>query len=248
MAKDHIMANGNKNSARKIMVVADPTRESAAALQYALSHAVAENDTLILLHVGNPNAWKNLLGALIKKPLPNSSSSTSTSPSEGGGINSSSLGAFFKKSLPAIAASSPPSTPGASNSAATEGGGVKGCAGKGYMDFLGTMKHACEVAQPNVKVCTETVDMDGNAKEKALIILAKSASLGIDVLVIGQRRSLSNVILRPRRSVSIRGLGLDMADYLIDNSKCTCVAVQKKGQTAGYLLNTKTHRNFWLLA
>nr|XP_016443313.1 PREDICTED: uncharacterized protein LOC107768687 [Nicotiana tabacum] len=254
MARDHIMADG-KNSTRKVMVVADPTRESAAALQYALSHAVAENDMLILLHVGNPNAWRNLLGSIIKKPLPNSAtssfSSTSTSttslPSqseEGRGIHNNPFGAFFKKSLASYA--SPPSSSMLSNVA--EDGGVRGCGGKGYMDFLGTMKHACEVAQPKIKVCTETVEMDGNAKEKASIILAKAASLGIDVLVIGQRRSLSNVILRPRRSVSLRGLGLDMAEYLIENSKCTCVAVQRKGQTAGYLLNTKTHRNFWLLA
>ncbi|KAJ8547167.1 hypothetical protein K7X08_010753 [Anisodus acutangulus] len=232
------------------MVVADPTRESTAALQYALSHAVAENDTLILLHVGNPNAWRNLLGTLIKKPLPNSTTSSSTSttslasPSDGGGVHNNPFGAFFKKSLPSIG--SPPPSPATSNVA--EGGGVNRCAGKGYMDFLGTMKHACEVTQPKLKVCTETVEMDGNAKEKATIILAKAASLGIDILVIGQRRSLSNVILRPRRSVSLRVLGLDMAEYLIENSKCTCVAVQRKGQTAGYLLNTKTHRNFWLLA
>jgi hypothetical protein len=40
---------------------------------------------------------------------------------------------------------------------------------------------------------------------------------------------------------------VDTAEYLIEKSKCTCVAVQKKGHN-GYLLNTKTHRNFWLLA
>jgi len=40
----------------------------------------------------------------------------------------------------------------------------------------------------------------------------------------------------------------DLAEYLIENSKCTCVGVQKKGQNGGYLLNTKTYRNFWLLA
>ncbi|KAH0640496.1 hypothetical protein KY285_037082 [Solanum tuberosum] len=240
------MADG-KNSTKKIMVVADPTRESASALQYALSHAVAENDTLILLHVGNPNAWRNLLGALIKKPLPNSSMSTSTSTSTSTSPSDSSpFSTFFRKSL--TNTTSPQPTSAGSHEAAEDGGDVKGCTGKGYMNFLGTMKHACEVAQPKIKVCTETVEMDGNAKEKATVILAKSASFGIDILVIGQRRSLSNVILRPKRSVSLRGLGLDMADYLIDNSKCTCVAVQKKGQTAGYLLNTKTHRNFWLLA
>lgn len=187
VTRDHIMADGN-NSPKKIMVVADPTRESASALQYALSHAVAENDTLILLHVGNPNAWRNLLGALIKKPLPNSSTS------DGGGVNSSPFGTFFKKSLPTI--TSPQPTSAASHEAVEDGGGVKGWNGKGYMDFLGTMKHACEVAQPKIKVCTETVEMDGNAKEKASVILAKSASFGIDILVIGQRRSLSNVILR----------------------------------------------------
>ncbi|CAN4120622.1 unnamed protein product [Withania somnifera] len=233
----------NSSSTRKIMVVADPTSESAAALQYTLSHAVTENDTLILLHVGNPNAWRNVLGALIKKPLPNSSTSSSTVSSDGGCVHSRPIGAFFKKSLPAIALSPSPSPPPPSLVENVSMG-----AGKGYMDFLGTMKHACEVAQPKIKVCTETVEMDGNAKEKASIILAKSASLGIDILVIGQRKSLSNVILRPKKSVSLRGLRLDMAAYLIDNSKCTCVAVQKKGQAAGYLLNTKTHRNFWLLA
>lgn len=38
------------------------------------------------------------------------------------------------------------------------------------------------------------------------------------------------------------------AEFLIEHSKCLCVSVQKKGQNAGYLLNTKTHKNFWLLA
>ncbi|XP_012828848.1 PREDICTED: uncharacterized protein LOC105950076 [Erythranthe guttata] len=53
--------------ARKVMVVADPTRESAGALQYALSHAIVDNDTLVLLHVENPNAWRNPFGALFRK-------------------------------------------------------------------------------------------------------------------------------------------------------------------------------------
>ena len=48
---------------------------------------------------------------------------------------------------------------------------------------------------------------------------------------------------------SSRGIkAIDTAEYLIDNSNCTCVGVQKKGQKGGYLLNTKTHKNFWLLA
>ncbi|KAI3459575.1 hypothetical protein Pfo_016238 [Paulownia fortunei] len=79
--------------ARKVMVVADPSRESAGALQYALSHAVLEDDTLVLLHVENPNAWKNPFGALFKSPLSPGSArvsgvgsySSSVAAVEGGG-------------------------------------------------------------------------------------------------------------------------------------------------------------------
>ncbi|KAL2463501.1 Ca2+ sensor (EF-Hand superfamily) [Forsythia ovata] len=192
--------------ARKVMVVVDPTRESAAALQYALSHAVLEKDTLILFHVEHTNAWKNPFGSFFRKP-------SATSGGSGGTTSSSSF------------------------SSSTEAGG-------GVMDFLEAMKHACEIAHPNLKILVEKADLvDG--KDKASIILAQTIAQRIDLLVIGQRRSLSNAILGPKRG-SLRGL--DTAEYLIENSKCTCVAVQKKGQNAGYLLNTKTHRNFWLLA
>lgn len=44
---------------QKIMVVAEPTRESAAALHYVLSRVVYDNDILYLLHVENPTFWKN---------------------------------------------------------------------------------------------------------------------------------------------------------------------------------------------
>lgn len=60
---------GGSAAARKVMVVADASRDSAGALQYALSHAVVENDTLILLHIENPNPWKKPFGALFKNPM-----------------------------------------------------------------------------------------------------------------------------------------------------------------------------------
>jgi len=47
-------AGNRKGDARRVMVVADPTRESAAALQYALGHAIIEKDELILIHVTSP--------------------------------------------------------------------------------------------------------------------------------------------------------------------------------------------------
>ncbi|KAL8048288.1 hypothetical protein ABFX02_07G054200 [Erythranthe guttata] len=198
--------------ARKVMVVADPTRESAGALQYALSHAIVDNDTLVLLHVENPNAWRNPFGALFRKQ-----------PSNGAG------GAAASNSLPPASA---------------EGGGGGG--GGVEVDFLDAMKQACGAAQPKLKVSVVVARAEmADGKDKASVILGQSAALKIDLLIVGHKRSLSNAILGSRRGGSLRGLD---TDHIITNSKCTCVAVQKKGQHGGYLLTSKTHKNFWLLA
>nr|GMD77244.1 Universal stress protein [Ipomoea batatas] len=115
------------------------------------------------------------------------------------------------------------------------------------MEFLEALKRACEIAQPKSIVQTERVAMmDG--KDKGSIILSHSAKLGIDLLIIGQKRTLSHAILGCDRNMSGSLRGQDTAEYLIENSKCTCVGVQRKGQNAGYILNTKIQKNFWLLA
>lgn len=138
--------------ARKVMVVADPTRESAGALQYALSHVLLEQDELILIHVDNPNAWKNPFATFLRRPS-----------------NSS------------------------SNGAATLSSSSEGVAAQGDVDFLEEMKQACEVAQPKLRVHTAKVQLESSTK--ASVILSQTKILGIDLLVIGQRRSLSNAIL-----------------------------------------------------
>ncbi|KAI3907755.1 hypothetical protein MKW98_008432 [Papaver atlanticum] len=206
---------------RKIMVVADPTRESAGALQWVLSHAILEHDELILLHVANASSWRNTLTTFLKR------SPSATTTSEGG-----------------------------SERGGRGGGGGGGGGGdkeqkeqkERDLEFLAEMKNACELAQPKVKVKTERVEMEG--REKAFTVLMQSKLLSIDLLVVGQRRHLSSAILGCRLSThSTKATkGMDTAEYLIENSKCTCVGVQKKGQNGGYLLNTKTHKNFWLLA
>ncbi|KAG6664614.1 hypothetical protein CIPAW_02G105800, partial [Carya illinoinensis] len=169
---------------------------------YALSHAVFEQDELILLHVGNPNSWRYTFSTFLRKPSISSCSHTTCADGSNGG----------------------------------------------EVDFLEEMKHACKITQPTLHVRVERVEMEG--KDKAGVILFQSMALGVDLMVVGQRRSLSTAILRSRRpGGSMRGTkAVDTAEYLIENSKCTCVGVQKKGQNAGFLLNSKTHKNFWLLA
>ncbi|KAL3634438.1 hypothetical protein CASFOL_021492 [Castilleja foliolosa] len=193
---------GGSVEARKVMVVADPSRESSGALQYALAHAIQDGDTLVLLHVENPGAWKNPFGALFKYPA---------SPGRGGGQISS---------------------------AAAEG--------ERDVDFIDGMKRVCSAAKPKLKVEVEKAET-AEGRDKASMILAHSEACKIDLLIIGQRRTtLSNSLLGPRRGLSLRGF--DTADYVVENSQCKCVAVQKKGQNGGYLLNSKLHKNFWLLA
>ncbi|WJZ87450.1 hypothetical protein VitviT2T_006828 [Vitis vinifera] len=198
--------NGGTVPKRKVMVVADPTRESAAALQYALSHAMMEKDELILIQVGNPNSWRSTFSTFLKRPTP-------------------------------------PAAVAASSTERSRGGGD--------WDHLEAMKHACAFALPKVRVHIERVAMEGKG-DKATTILHYCKLFSVDLLIVGQRRSLSTTILgdRSRRNGGPSRLAkaTDTAEYLIENSKCTCVGVQKKGQNAGYLLNSKTQRNFWLLA
>ncbi|KAF5465835.1 hypothetical protein F2P56_015805 [Juglans regia] len=196
------MQGGGTPPTRKVMVIAEPTRESAIALQYTLSHAIFEQDELILLHVGKyPSSRPNAFSTFMRRPKVGSSSAIAFSDVGGGNV-----------------------------------------------DFLEEMKHACKIAQPKLLVSVKRVEIEG--KNKARVILFQSKMLNIDLIFVGQRRSLSSSILGCRRpGGSMRAAKVvDTAEYLIENSNCNCVGVQKKGQNAGYLLNTKTHKNFWLLA
>lgn len=158
---------GGTSPARKVMVVADPNRESAAALQYALSHVAVENDTLILLHVELPNssAWKIPFSAIFKRPLLTNASTGASSP-----VNSSS-------SVDAFGCA----------------GGVVGGSAGGAIDFLEAMKHACGMANPKLKIQAAKVGLDG--KDKAAVILAQCTAHKVELLIVGQKTTLSNALL-----------------------------------------------------
>ncbi|KAH0455863.1 hypothetical protein IEQ34_015895 [Dendrobium chrysotoxum] len=212
---------------RRVMVIADASRESSVALQWALSHAILEQDDLILLHVetSNPSRRGGGLSAFLRRP---------TSSGNAGNQQH-----HHQLALTSTSSSS-------SSSSSSTGSAVSAGSGDvGEYDFLEAMRAACEAAQPKVKVQVEKVEMEGRVK--AAVILSQTKLLGVDLLVIGQRRSGSS-FLGCKLSGSMSGRGLDTAEFLIEHCKCLCVGVQKKGQNAGYLLNTKTHKNFWLLA
>jgi nucleotide-binding universal stress UspA family protein len=47
---------------RLVMIIADPGRESTAAMEWALSHAVVEGDDILLLHVNMPHTYSGAAG------------------------------------------------------------------------------------------------------------------------------------------------------------------------------------------
>ncbi|XP_058101362.1 uncharacterized protein LOC131245727 [Magnolia sinica] len=131
----------------------------------------------------------------------------------------------------------PPTVPGQADPSSVEGGDY---------EFLDDMRTTCLALQPRVQVQVERVDMDG--RDKASVILLQAKVFSVDLIVIGQRRHFSQIFLGGKLGGKSANKAPDTAEYLIENSKCLCVGVQKKGQKAGYVLNTKTRRNFWLLA
>ncbi|KAK4777052.1 hypothetical protein SAY86_005740 [Trapa natans] len=237
---------------RKVMVVADPTQESATALQYALSHGgLTDQDELILLHVDSPSdsSWRTTFTTLFRwqshhyhqedgnhllffhsqnrgrgvcDPIGEASSTTRGAAGIGG-----SLAAAVRRATV----------------------GLQGFAAEST-DFLEEMKSICELDHPKIRVRIERME-NKEGKEKAAVVLDQSDLHGVDAIIVGQRRSLSTAMLGLRRSLAVAGesaKGKDIAEYLIKHSKCDCVGVQRKGQNAGYLLNSKTRKNFWLLA
>ncbi|KAK1552715.1 hypothetical protein Q3G72_022251 [Acer saccharum] len=221
--------------ARKVMVVVDSSKESIGALQYTLFNEVVQQDELVLIHVENPNSWKNPFSAFLRRH--NILSNLISSMAASAATSSLSFNEREKERE-------------REREREKEQELLPGATG----DFLEEMKYSCKVIQPEVVVHTVRVQTESN--NKAAAILWQTEMLEIDLLVIGQQRSRSSPsnsifagIMRIGGSPSPSNgtKGMDTIEYLIENCKGICVAVQKNGQN-GYLLNTKARKNFWLLA
>ncbi|CAN8266609.1 unnamed protein product [Cochlearia groenlandica] len=106
------------------------------------------------------------------------------------------------------------------------------------------LKNVCQLKKPNVK--TEIVVVE-TAQEKGKTIVEESKKQGAGVLVLGQRKRASKwrVIWKWRGK---GGMGGGVVEYCIHNSDCMAIAVRKKSNNGGYLITTKRHKDFWLLA
>ncbi|KAK7388842.1 hypothetical protein VNO78_23669 [Psophocarpus tetragonolobus] len=110
-------------------------------------------------------------------------------------------------------------------------------------ELLLDMKSMCEVKKPGVVV--NVVMLEG--EEKGVAIVQEAKQQKVSLLVVGQRkRSMLWCIMR--RCVR-KGTNPGFVQYCIQNSPCMTIAVRRKNKKlGGYLITTKRHKNFWLLA
>ncbi|KAG9442818.1 hypothetical protein H6P81_018672 [Aristolochia fimbriata] len=133
-------------------------------------------------------------------------------------------------------------------SAANPGGEVgddqKGTNPRGY-EILSSIKNTCQMKKPGLEV--EIVSAEG--KEKGPTIVEAAKKQGISLLVLGHRKrpSMTWRLLMTWARSKIAGGGT--VEYCIQKAECMTVAVRRKSRKlGGYLITTKRHKDFWLLA
>ncbi|WVZ12581.1 hypothetical protein V8G54_017111 [Vigna mungo] len=113
---------------------------------------------------------------------------------------------------------------------------------KAYQLLL-DMKSMCERKRAGVVV--NVVMLEG--EEKGVAIVEEAKQQRVSLLVVGQRkRSFLRCILR---TMIRKGARPGFVEYCIQNSPCMTIAIRRKNKKhGGYLITTKRHKNFWLLA
>ncbi|KAJ6868733.1 hypothetical protein NC651_033727 [Populus alba x Populus x berolinensis] len=115
-------------------------------------------------------------------------------------------------------------------------------------ETLHSMKNMCQRRRPGVQV--EVAMHEG--KERGPIIVEEAKQRSVSLLVMGQRkRSILWRLIKRWAGKGNRGGGggSGAVGYCIQNASCMTIAVRRKGKKlGGYLITTKRHKNFWLLA
>ena len=84
-------------------------------------------------------------------------------------------------------------------------------------------------------------------KERGPTIVEEAGKQGASLLVMGQRKR--STTWRLIMMWAGNKVGGSTVDYCVQNATCMALAVRKKSRKGGgYLITTKRHKDFWLLA
>ncbi|KAK6931362.1 UspA [Dillenia turbinata] len=110
-------------------------------------------------------------------------------------------------------------------------------------DSLASMKNMCQCKRPEVHVEIAVVE----GKERGPIIVEEAKKQEVAMLVLGQKKkSMTWRLLMMWAGNRVAG---GVVEYCIQNASCMAIAVRRKSKKlGGYLITTKRHKDFWLLA
>ncbi|KAF2298932.1 hypothetical protein GH714_029217 [Hevea brasiliensis] len=131
-----------------------------------------------------------------------------------------------------------------SNKLGTSEESIKGRASRAY-ELVNSLKNMCQLKRPEVDT-TEIAVVEG--KEKGPLIVDEAKKQGVALLVLGQKkRSMTWRLIMMWASNRVTAGGV--VEYCIQNANCMAIAVRRKSKKhGGYLITTKRHKDFWLLA
>ncbi|PSS28957.1 UspA protein [Actinidia chinensis var. chinensis] len=110
-------------------------------------------------------------------------------------------------------------------------------------EFLQSMKKICQAKRPEVKI--EVAVAEG--KEKGPTIVEETKKQGVALLILGQKKH--SMTWRFLMTWARNRVGGGVVEYCIQNATCMALAVRRKSKKlGGYLITTKRHKDFWLLA
>ncbi|RZC70294.1 hypothetical protein C5167_035393 [Papaver somniferum] len=110
-------------------------------------------------------------------------------------------------------------------------------------ELLYSLKNMCHVKRPKVQIEVAVVE----GKEKGPTIVAEAKNQGVSLLILGQKKRSMTWRLVMMWAGSRIGAGV--VEYCIDNASCMTIGVRRNNRkVGGYLITTKRHKDFWLLA
>ncbi|MBA0660148.1 hypothetical protein Goklo_012197 [Gossypium klotzschianum] len=108
---------------------------------------------------------------------------------------------------------------------------------------VSSLQNMSKQKRPEVEVEVAVVE----GKEKGLTIVEEAKKQGVALLVLGQKKK--SMTWRPVMMWAGSRMTGGVVEYCIQNATCMAVAVRRKSKKlGGYLITTKRHKDFWLLA
>ncbi|XP_062111503.1 universal stress protein PHOS32-like [Humulus lupulus] len=115
-------------------------------------------------------------------------------------------------------------------------------------ELVYSLKNMCQSKKAEVEIDVSVIE----GKEKGPRILEEAKKQSVDLLVLGQKKRSTTWRLLMMWSAGHRaggGVGGGVVEYCIQNATCMALAVRRKNRrVGGYLITTKRHKDFWLLA